>query len=50
MVEYTNLQDNSEEIMNCIVNCDKAEEDNDVKEALSNNTADVNKDEYMDEL
>jgi hypothetical protein len=47
MVEYTNMQDNSEEIMSCIVNCDKEEDQSEVNETPSNNIA--NEEEYMDE-
>ncbi|WP_171653145.1 hypothetical protein [Paenibacillus foliorum] len=48
MVEFTNIQDNSEEIMNCIVNCDTAQDpDNKADENPSNNMA--NEEEYIDE-
>lgn len=47
MVEYTNIQDNSEEIMKCIVNCDTAQDQNNEDESPSNNIA--NQEEYIDE-
>ncbi|SDN68517.1 hypothetical protein SAMN04487897_10477 [Paenibacillus sp. yr247] len=47
MVEYTNMQDNTEEIMKCIVNCDTEQDQNKEDEPLSNNIA--NQEEYIDE-
>lgn len=47
MVEYTNMQDNTEEIMKCIVNCDTELDQNKEDEPLSNGIA--NEEEYIDE-
>ncbi|MBD0379557.1 hypothetical protein [Paenibacillus sedimenti] len=53
MVEYINLQDNSEEIMKCIVNCDTDQAPNTdqaqikVNEGLFNSIP--NDEEYIDE-
>lgn len=48
MVEYTNIQDNSEEIMKCIVNC---ETDQNIVTDKKKITPDdiANKEEYIDE-
>ena len=47
MVEYTNIQDNTEEIMACIVNCDTEQDQNEVNDTPPNNIA--NEEEYIDE-
>ncbi|CAN7529982.1 hypothetical protein LJR153_003791 [Paenibacillus sp. LjRoot153] len=47
MVDYTNIQDNSEEIMNCIVNCD-TEQDQKIKDKDLLNSI-PNEEEYIDE-
>ncbi|WP_171684114.1 hypothetical protein [Paenibacillus planticolens] len=47
MVEYTNIQDNSEEIMNCIVSCDTEQEEEHKDKNLLNSMPD--EEEYMDE-
>lgn len=46
MVEYTNIQDNSEEIMKCIVNCDtekNEKQDNNLLNSIPS------EEEYIDE-
>lgn len=47
MVEYTNIQDNSEEIMNCIVNCDKEQDQKKIEKNLLQSIP--NEEEYIDE-
>lgn len=48
MVEYTNIQDNSEEIMKCIVNCDtEQEQEENMDKNLLNSLP--NEEEYIDE-
>lgn len=47
MVEYTNIQDNSEEIMKCIVNCDTDQNLLEDEKILPENIA--NEEEYIDE-
>lgn len=47
MVEYTNIQDNSEEITKCIVNCDTEKDHKRNDENLLNSIP--NEEEYIDE-
>jgi len=47
MVEYTNIQDNSEEIMKCIVNCDTEQDQKKIDKNLLNSIP--NEEEYIDE-
>ena len=47
MVEYTNIQDNSEEIMKCIVNCDNEQDQENMDKNLLNSLP--NEEEYIDE-
>jgi len=47
MDEYTNIQDNSEEIMECIVNCDTEKDQKRKDENLLNSIP--NEEEYIDE-
>jgi len=47
MVEYTNIQDNSEEIMKCIVNCE-TEQDQKEKDKKQLNSI-PSEEEYIDE-
>jgi len=48
MVEYTNIQDNSEEIMKCIVDCETPESIVAKKEQIEPDNI-ANKEEYIDE-
>jgi hypothetical protein len=48
MVEYTNIEDNSEEIMKCIVNCE-THKDLLTDEKKQPQNIVVNKEEYIDE-
>ncbi|WP_165921033.1 hypothetical protein [Paenibacillus albiflavus] len=47
MVEYTNIQDNSEEIMKCIVNCDTEQDHKEKDKKLLNSIPSEEK--YIDE-
>ncbi|MDD9269562.1 hypothetical protein ACFPES_21135 [Paenibacillus sp. GCM10023248] len=47
MVEYTNIQDNSEEIMKCIVNCDTEKDQKRTDDNLLSSMP--NEEEYIDE-
>jgi hypothetical protein len=50
MVEYTDIQDNSDEIMKCIVNCETDKNLlSDEKKTIQDNVVNVNKEEYIDE-
>jgi hypothetical protein len=49
MVEYTNIQDNSEEIMKCIVNCDTNTEQDQKKIDKNLLNSIPNEEEYIDE-
>ncbi|WNR45393.1 hypothetical protein [Paenibacillus roseipurpureus] len=46
MVEYTNIQDNSEEIMKCIVNCDTEQNEKQDDNLLNSIPSE---EEYIDE-
>lgn len=46
MVEYTNIQDNSEEIMRCIVNCDTEQNEKQDNNLLNSIPSE---EEYIDE-
>jgi hypothetical protein len=48
MVEYTNIQDNSEEIMKCIVNCETDQNIIEDEEKLAQVNV-PNEEEYIDE-
>ncbi|MFD0677149.1 MULTISPECIES: hypothetical protein [unclassified Paenibacillus] len=47
MVEYTNIQDNSEEIMKCIVNCDTEQDQKQKDKNILNSIP--SEEEYIDE-
>jgi len=49
LVEYTNLRDNSEEIMKCIVNCDKEQTQDNAKADKNLFNSIPNEEEYIDE-